>query len=73
VKADKGSPGVDDSAVHELPGYLKQHWPAIRKQLLSGTGRVPTTAPGFLRGGVFWDTGLKQGELASLCGSSSCV
>ena len=23
--------------VRELPGYLKQHWPAIREQLLSGT------------------------------------
>jgi RNA-directed DNA polymerase len=23
--------------VSELPGYLKQHWPAIREQLLSGT------------------------------------
>jgi RNA-directed DNA polymerase len=22
--------------VHDLPGYLKQHWPAIREQLLSG-------------------------------------
>ncbi len=23
--------------VHELPDYLKQHWPVIREQLLSGT------------------------------------
>jgi RNA-directed DNA polymerase len=23
--------------VHELPEYLKQHWPAIREQLLNGT------------------------------------
>ena len=23
--------------VHELPEFLKQHWPAIREQLLSGT------------------------------------
>ena len=23
--------------VDELPGYLKQHWPAIREQLMSGT------------------------------------
>ena len=37
VKANKGSPGVDGMTVHELPGYLKQHWPAIREQLLSGT------------------------------------
>ena len=39
VKANKGSPGVDGMTVHELPGYLKQHWPAIREQLLSGTYR----------------------------------
>src|SRR5271170_6171010 len=37
VKANKGSAGVDGMTVHELPGYLKQHWPAIREQLLSGT------------------------------------
>jgi RNA-directed DNA polymerase len=37
VKANKGSPGVDSMTVHDLPGYLKQHWPAIREQLLSGT------------------------------------
>jgi RNA-directed DNA polymerase len=28
---------VDGMTVHDLPGYLKQHWPAIREQLLSGT------------------------------------
>jgi RNA-directed DNA polymerase len=37
VKANKGSPGIDGLRVEELPGYLKQHWPAIREQLLSGT------------------------------------
>jgi len=37
VKANKGSPGIDGMTVGELPGYLKQHWPAIREQLLSGT------------------------------------
>ncbi len=37
VKANKGSPGIDGMKVDELPGYLKQHWPAIREQLLSGT------------------------------------
>jgi RNA-directed DNA polymerase len=36
VKANKGSPGVDGMTVNDLPGYLKQHWPAIREQLLSG-------------------------------------
>jgi len=37
VKANKGSPGIDGRKVGELPGYLKQHWPALREQLLSGT------------------------------------
>ena len=36
VKANKGSPGVDGMTVEELPGYLKQHWPTIREQLMSG-------------------------------------
>jgi RNA-directed DNA polymerase len=36
VKANKGSPGVDGMTVHDLTGYLKQHWPGIREQLLSG-------------------------------------
>ena len=37
VKANKGSPGIDGMTVEELPEHLKQHWPAIREQLLRGT------------------------------------
>ena len=37
VKANKGSPGVDGRTVHALADYLKEHWLAIREQLLSGT------------------------------------
>src|SRR5215475_10211939 len=37
VKANRGSAGVDGMTVDEITGYLKQHWPAIREQLLSGT------------------------------------
>lgn len=37
VKANKGNPGVDGMTVQELPEYLKERWPAIREQLLSGT------------------------------------
>jgi RNA-directed DNA polymerase len=37
VKANKGSPGIDGMTVEELPGYLQQHWPGIREQLLNGT------------------------------------
>ena len=37
VKTNKGSAGVDGMTVQQLPEFLKQHWPAIREQLLSGT------------------------------------
>lgn len=37
VRANKGSAGVDGVTVQQLPGFLKQHWPVIREQLLSGT------------------------------------
>src|SRR5246500_1614645 len=37
VKANKGNPGIDGMKVGELSGYLKQHWPSIREQLLRGT------------------------------------
>ena len=37
VKANKGSAGVDGMTFQQLPGFLKQHWPAIREQLLRGT------------------------------------
>ncbi len=37
VKANKGSAGADGMTVQQLPEHLKQHWPAIREQLLSGT------------------------------------
>src|SRR6478735_6793978 len=37
VKGNKGSAGVDRMTVDQLGDYLKQHWPAIREQLLNGT------------------------------------
>src|SRR5580693_8009108 len=37
VKANKGSAGVDGITVSGITDYLKQHWPAIRVQLLNGT------------------------------------
>ena len=37
VKSNKGGPGIDGMTVEQLPGHLKEHWPAIREQLLAGT------------------------------------
>src|SRR5512142_2826958 len=39
VKANQGRAGVDGMTVQQLPAFLKQHWPAIREQLLSGNYR----------------------------------
>ena len=39
VKANKGSPGVDGVTVGGIKEYLKQHWPAIREQLLKRASR----------------------------------
>jgi RNA-directed DNA polymerase len=37
VKRNKGAGGVDGMSVDALASYLKEHWPAIRAQLLEGT------------------------------------
>jgi RNA-directed DNA polymerase len=37
VRANGGSPGIDRMTVDGLVDHLKQRWPAIREQLLSGT------------------------------------
>ncbi len=37
VKRNKGAAGIDDMSVDDLPAYLKEHWPAIRAQLLDGS------------------------------------
>src|SRR6266496_1826125 len=37
VKGNQGSPGIDGMTVEELKPYLDEHWPAIRKQMQSGT------------------------------------
>jgi RNA-directed DNA polymerase len=37
VRRNKGAPGVDGMTVDDLAAYLKDHWPEIRAQLLTGT------------------------------------
>ncbi len=39
VKANRGAPGVDGMRVGELPGWLREHWPGLREQLLKGSYR----------------------------------
>src|ERR1035438_9571556 len=39
VKANKGGPGADGVTCGQLDDHLRQHWPAIREQLLGGTYR----------------------------------
>jgi group II intron reverse transcriptase/maturase len=36
VRQNKGSAGIDGMTVDELVPYLREHWPAIREQLLTG-------------------------------------
>jgi len=36
VKRNKGAPGVDAMSIDDLASYLKDHWPAIKIQLLEG-------------------------------------
>ncbi len=39
VRQNRGAPGIDGMSVDALPDYLRQHWPALREQLLAGTYR----------------------------------
>jgi len=37
VQRNKGAPGVDGMTIGKLAPYLKEHWPAVRVQLLEGS------------------------------------
>ena len=37
VRRNQGSPGVDGMTIDDAKGYLREHWPSIRSQLLNGT------------------------------------
>ena len=36
VEANKGAPGVDEMPVSDLRGYLREHWPRLKEELLDG-------------------------------------
>ena len=37
VRSNKGAPGIDGMKVDELDGWMREHWPGVREQLLAGT------------------------------------
>ena len=37
VRQNRGSPGADGMTIGGARGYLREHWPSIRSQLLKGT------------------------------------
>ena len=39
VQANKGSPGVDQMTVQQLPGWLREHWKELKAALLAGRYR----------------------------------
>ena len=39
VESNRGSAGVDEMAVGDLRGYLKEHWPKIKAKMLEGSYR----------------------------------
>jgi RNA-directed DNA polymerase len=79
VKANQGSPGIDGMKVEELAGYLKEHWPRLREQLLQGVyqpqpvkrGKIPKPGGGERPLGIptVLDRFLQQALLQVLQGS----
>src|ERR1019366_7376922 len=61
VKANKGAPGVDGITCGQLDDHLKQHWPAIREQLLeqSHSSCIPVAAGTEPGGRVVWGDGFE--------------
>lgn len=60
VKQNKGSAGVDGMTVEELPDYLRESWPRIREELITGRYRpqpvkrveIPKTGGGVRQLGI---------------------
>ena len=39
VKANGGAPGIDSVRIEDFPGWMREHWPATREALVTGTYR----------------------------------
>ena len=60
VKQNKGSAGIDGMTVEELPDYLRENWPRIREELITGRYRpqpvrrveIPKTGGGVRQLGI---------------------
>ena len=39
VKRNRGAPGPDGMTIQEFEGWCREHWPAVKQQLLDGTYR----------------------------------
>ena len=60
VRANGGSPGVDNRSIDDTAAYLREHWPSIRAHVLQGTYqpqpvkrvKVPKPGGGFRNLGI---------------------
>jgi RNA-directed DNA polymerase len=37
VRSNRGAPGPDGITINDFPDHCREHWPAIKQQLLDGT------------------------------------
>src|SRR4051812_31903378 len=68
VRENKGGPGIDGMTIEAAVGYLREHWPTIRDQLLQGT---PTDSVRCLSETNPWALGMAN-ETNPACSSRRC-